>query len=51
MEQSTIHSVGAAVTSSFYILAEGEGIQLEGNTQNVGMTLVGGITEIPTSEF
>ena len=44
-------SVGASVTSSFYILAEGEGIQLEGNTQNVGMTLIGFITEIPTSEF
>jgi len=43
--------VGASVTSGLYILAEGEGIQLEGNTQNVGMTLIGFITEIPTSEF
>jgi len=43
--------VGAAVTNGLYILAEGEGIQLEGNTQNVGMTLIGNITEIPTSEF
>ena len=44
-------SVGAAVTNGSYILAEGEGIQLEGNTQNIGMTLMGNITEIPTSEF
>lgn len=43
--------VGAAVTNGLYVLGEGEGIQLEGNTQNVGMTLMGNITEIPTSEF
>lgn len=43
--------VGASVTSGLYVLSEGEGIQLEGNTKNVGMTLIGFITEIPTSEF
>lgn len=37
--------IGASVTSSTIVLGEGQGVQFEGNTQNVGMSISGSITE------
>lgn len=48
---ATTGGTGSAATSGQYVLYPGNGIQLEGNTVNVGMTLVGNVTEIPLANF
>jgi hypothetical protein len=48
---TTTGGTGSAATSGQYVLYPGNGIQLEGNTVNVGMTLVGNVTEIPLANF
>lgn len=48
---ATTGGTGSAATSGSYVLRPHTGIQLEGNTTNVGMTLLGNVTEIPLANF
>ena len=48
---TTTGGTGSAATNGSYVLYPGNGIQLEGNTVNVGMTVVGNVTEIPLANF
>ena len=48
---TTTGGTGSAATNGSYVLYPGQGMQLEGNTLNVGMTLVGNVTEIPLANF
>lgn len=48
---STTGGTGSAATSGQYVLRPNTGIQLEGNTVNIGMSLLGNVTEIPLANF
>lgn len=48
---TTTGGTGSAATNGSYVLYPGQGMQLEGNTLNVGMTLIGNVTEIPLANF